>query len=356
MVSTGKNRFQICDAAASILNPIQNCRPLGSARGGSRLRRALVMGALAMTTMALPALAQTFPTKPVKLVVTYPTGGSSDLMARVMAQKLSDLWGQTVIVDSKPGAAGSIGMEYAARQAPDGYTFVIGNLGPASVNPLISKVPYNMDKDFIPVALTATGPNILVVPSASPYKTLEDLIAAARAKPATLTFGTSGPGSMAHLAGELIMRQANVKMVQVPYKGGGQSVNDLLAGQIDMMVSDALPVSQHIKTGRLRPLAITSAKRSPLTPEIPTFAEGGLQGLVAVNWWGIFLPAGTPKAIVDRYSEALNKIMVNADLKERFSSLGVEAMSSTPEEFRAFLGAEHSKYAKLVADNNIKAE
>ncbi len=302
------------------------------------------------------AQAQAFPTKPVKLVVTYPPGGSSDLMARIMGQKLTEVWGQPVIIESKPGAAGSIGMEFTARQPADGYTFVVGNLGPASVNPLITKVPYNMEKDFIPVSLTATGPNILVVPAASPFKNLNDLLVAARNKPGSLNFGTSGPGSMAHLGGELIMRQANVKMVGVPYKGGGLAVNDLLAGQIDMMVSDALPVSQHIKTGRLRALAITSGKRSPLSPEIPTFAEAGLPGLVAVNWWGVFLPAGTPKPVVDAYYSALVKIMANPDLKERFAGLGVEAMATTQDEFKTFLADEKSKYAKLIADNNIKAD
>lgn len=312
--------------------------------------------AILLGCIAFQAHAQNFPNKPVKLVVTYPAGGSSDLMARIMGQKLSELWGQPVIIESKPGAAGSIGMEFTARQPADGYTFVVGNLGPALVNPLITKVPYNMEKDFIPVALTATGPNILAVPAASPYKNLNDLLAAAKAKPNTLNFGTSGPGSMAHLGGELIMRQANVKMISVPYKGGGLAVNDLIAGQIDMMVSDALPVSQHIKTGRLRALAITSAKRSTTMPEIPTFAEAGLPGLVALNWWGVFLPAGTPKPVVDAYNSALVKIMANPDLKERFAGLGVDALASTQDEFKAFLAAENAKYSKLVADNNIKGE
>lgn len=314
------------------------------------------LAVLAVASFYASALAQTFPTKPVKLVVTYPAGGSSDLMARIMGQKLSTLWGQPVIIESKPGAAGSIGMEFAARSAPDGYTFVIGNLGPASVNPIINKVPYSMEKDFIAVSLTATGPNILAVPAKSPYKTLAELIAVARAKPETVNFGTSGPGSMAHLGGELIMRQAKVKMTQVPYKGGGQAVTDLLAGQIDMMVSDALPVAQHLKTGRLRPLAITSAKRSPLFPEIPTFAEAGLDGLVAENWWGAFVPAGTPKAVVDAYYAGLVKVMADPDLIERFAGLGVVAQASTQAEFKAFLAAEHAKYSKLVADNNIKGE
>ncbi len=304
----------------------------------------------------LAANAQNFPTKPVRLVVTYPAGGSSDLMARIMGQKLGEHWGQPVIIESKPGAAGSIGMEFTARQPADGYTFVVGNLGPVAVNPLINKVPYNMEKDFIPVALTATGPNILVVPVSSPFRSLGDMLAAARAEPGKLNFGTSGPGSMAHLGGELIIRQANVKLVGVPYKGGGQAVNDLLAGHLNMMVADALPVSQFIKTNRLRPLAITSAKRSRLFPDIPTFAEAGLNGLVAENWWGAFLPAGTPKAIVDNYHTALVKIMADPDLKEKFAGLGVEAQASTQDEFRAFLKDEIAKYAKLVAENGIKGE
>ncbi len=316
--------------------------------------RALIAAALMAATGVV--LAQAFPNKPVRLVVTYPAGGSSDLMARIMGQKLSAFWGQPVIIESKPGAAGSIGMEFSARQPADGYTFVIGNLGPAAVNPLITKVPYSMEKDFIPVSLTATGPNILVVPTASPFKNLGELVAAAKAKPGSLSFGTSGAGSMAHLGGELIMRQAGIKMVGIPYKGGGQAVNDLLAAQIDLMVSDALPVSQHIKSGRLRALAITSAKRSPMSPEIPTFAEAGLSGLVAENWWGVFLPAGTPKAVVDAYNAALVKIMADPDLKERFAGLGVEAMASSQDEFRAFLASENAKYSKLISDNGIKGD
>lgn len=324
-------------------------------QASSRVKR-LLSTLLAAALLPAAAWAQSFPSKPVHLVVTYPPGGSSDLMARIMGQKLSEVWGQPVIIESKPGAAGSIGMEYTARQSADGYTFVVGNLGPVAVNPLISKVPYNMDKDFIPIALTATGPNILVVNVNSPYKTLGDMLADARARPGTLNFGTSGPGSMAHLGGELIIRQANVKIVGVPYKGGGQAVNDLLAGHLTMMVADALPVSQWIKINRLRPLAITSAKRSRLFPDIPTFAEAGLQGIVAENWWGAFVPAGTPKAIVDTYHAALVKIMADPDLKDKFAGLGVEAQASSQDEFRAFLAAEIAKYAKLVADNGIKGE
>ena len=301
-------------------------------------------------------LAQAYPSKPVRLIVTYPPGGSSDLMARIIGQKLNEHWGQPVVIESKPGAAGSIGMEYAARQPADGYTFVIGNLQPASVNPLITKVPYNIDRDFIPVALTTTGPNILVVPAASPFKTLGELLAAARAKPGAINFATSGPGSLSHLAAELIMRQANLKMAHIPYKGGGQAIIDVIAGQVQMIVSDALPVAQHLKSGKVRPLAITSAKRSPLFPDIPTFAEGGLQGLAVVNWWGVFLPAGTPQPIVNQLHAGLVKVMADPDLKERFAGLGVEAHASTQDEFRAFMASEKAMYTKLIADNNIKGE
>lgn len=302
------------------------------------------------------AQAQEFPGKPVRLIVTYPPGGSSDLMARIMAEKLGVYWKQPVIVESKPGAAGSIGMEYAARQPADGYTFVIGNLGPALVNPIIQKLPYNMGRDFVPVSLVATGANILVVPTSSPLKSLADLLAAARARPGVLSFGTSGPGSMSHLSGELLMRQAGIKLLAVPYKGGGLALNDVLAGHLDMIVSDALPVAQFIKSNSVRPLAITSAKRSPLFPDIPTFAERGVQGLVADNWWGVYLPAGTPQTIVERYQAALATVMTDPQLKEKFGALGVEATATSQAEFKTFLAGELAKYSKLVADNGIKAE
>jgi len=247
-------------------------------------------------------------------------------------------------------------MEYAAHQPPDGYAFVLGNLGPALVNPLISAVPYSMERDFVPVSLIATGPNILVVPAGSPFRSLAELLAAARERPGSLNFGTSGAGSMAHLGGELIMREAGVRLVGVPYKGGVLAVNDLIAGQLDMMVSDALPVAQHIRTARLRALAVTGPRRAALAPEVPTFAEAGLPGLVALNWWGVYLPAGAGKGIVQAYVQALARIMADSDLKERFAALGVEAQASTPEEFRSFIAAEYAKYSRLVLDNRIRAE
>ena len=319
-------------------------------------KRLLLLAAIMVAVIAPPVAAQTYPARAVRLITTYPPGGSSDLMARILAQKLTEYWGQSVVVENRAGAAGSIGMEFAARQPNDGYSFVIGNLGPAAVNPLISKVPYDMGKDFIAVALVATGANILVVNVNSPYKTLQDLVAAARATPNSLNFGTSGPGSLSQLSGEMLKRLARIQMTQIPYKGGILAVNDLLAGQIDMIVSDALPVAQHIRAGKMRPLAVTSATRSALVPDVPTFGEAGVAGLVAVNWWGVFLPAGTPKPIADKLHADLVKVMANDDLKERFNGPGVEAQAPTPEEFRSFLATENATYKQLIAETGIRAE
>jgi len=302
------------------------------------------------------ALAQTYPSKPVRLIVTYPPAGSSDLMARILGQKLSELWGQPVIVENKPGAAGSIGMDYAAHQPADGYSFVIGNLGPVVVNPLLSKVPFDVERDFVPVSMIATGPNVLVVNPKTPVKTLGELIAYARANPGKLNFGSGGPGSVAHLSGEMLKSLAHVDIVHVPYKGGILSVNDLIAGHVQMVFSDALPVMQHIRAGTLRALAITSPERSPLVPDVPTCVESGVPGLVAVNWWGVLIPAGTPKAIADKFYSDLVKVMHDPEVKEKFAQLGVEALSSTGAQFAAYMRSETAKYAKLIKEANIHGE
>ena len=320
----------------------------------ARLSLVVLTSLCAFTTSNV--LAQAFPNKPVRLIVTYPPGGSSDLMGRLMSKKLSELWGQPVIVENKGGAAGSIGMDFAARQAPDGYSFVLGNFGPALVNPLMSKVSYSMEKDFIPISLTASGPNVLVVPANSPYKNLQELLDAAKAKPNSLNFGTSGPGSMSHIATEMIMRQTGIQMTHVPYKGGGLALIDLMAGQIDFIVSDALPAAEHIKSGKIRPLAITSGSRTPLVPGVPTFSEAGLPGFVALTWWGVYLPAGTPKDIQDRYYSSLVKVMSDPEIRERFAAMGVQAQATTPDEFKTYLASENSRYAKLISENKIKAD
>ncbi len=301
------------------------------------------------------ALAQPYPAKPVKLIVTYPPGGSSDLMARVFGQKLGEVWGQTVIIESKPGAAGSIGMDFAAKQAPDGYSFVVGNIGPAAVNPLLSKVPYDIQRDFVAISLISTGPNILIVHPDVPAKSLRELTTYAKANSGKLNYGTSGPGSISHLAGAMYANLTGVKATEVPYKGGILGVQDLVAGHIQYIFSDSLPAMEFIKAGRARALCVTSAERSPIMPELSPCTES-VPGLVAVNWWGVFMPAGTPKAITDKFHSDLVKVMQDADVKQKFADMGVEAIYSTPERFVAFMKSETAKYAKLIKDAGIKVE
>jgi tripartite-type tricarboxylate transporter receptor subunit TctC len=299
------------------------------------------------------ALAQTFPNKPVRLIVTYPPGGSSDLMSRVYGAKLAEFWGQQVIIESKPGAAGSIGMDFAAKQPNDGYTFVVGNLGPVAVNPLLSNVQYNVQKDFIAVSMMSTGPNVLVVRTDSEFKSLGDILAYARKNPGKLNYGTSGPGSVSHLSSEMLKNNQKINAVEVAYKGGGLAITDLLGGQIQYIFSDSLPAMSHIRAGKLRALCVTGASRYELLPE-PPLCQDAAPGLVAVNWWGVLLPAGSPKAIVDKLNADTVKALADPDVKKRFADLGVEAVSSTPEQFAAFIRDEMAKYAKLIKEANIK--
>ena len=295
---------------------------------------------VALALLAGNAFAQSYPNKPVKLIVTYPPGGSSDLMARVFGAKLGELWGQPVIVESKPGAAGSIGMDFAAKQTADGYTFVVGNLGPVAVNPLLSNVPYSIARDFVPVSMLSTGPNVLVVRTDSPFKSLGEIVGYARANPGKLNYGTSGPGSVSHLSSEMLKNITKISAVEVPYKGGVLAVQDLLGGQIQFIFSDALPVMQHIRAGTLRALCVTGPQRYSLLPELPPCQDGGVPGLVAVNWWGVLMPAGTPRPIVEKFNADMIRTLQDEGVKKRFADLGVEAVSSTPEQFSAFIRAE----------------
>jgi tripartite-type tricarboxylate transporter receptor subunit TctC len=299
------------------------------------------------------AMAQQYPSKPVKLIVTYPPGGSSDLMSRVYGAKLAELWGQQVIIESKPGAAGSIGMDFAAKQPNDGYTFVVGNLGPVAVNPLLSQVPYNIQKDFVAVSQISAGPNVLVVRADSEFKSLADVIKTMRANPGKLNYGTSGPGSVSHLSSEMLKNITRAQATEVPYKGGVLAVQDLLGGQINFIFSDTLPAMGHIRAGKLRALCVTGTEKYELLPDQPV-CQGDAPGLVAVNWWGVLYPAGTPRPIVDKLHADTVKALADPDVKKRFADLGVEAVSSTPEQFSAFIKAEMDKYAKLIKEANIK--
>lgn len=318
---------------------------------------ALITASVAAATLIpASATAQPAPGRQMRMILTYPPGGASDIMGRIMAQKLGEIWGQTVLVENRGGANGSIGIEYAARQPADGASFVIGNMGPVAINPQISKVPYDMARDFQPVALVAIAPTVLVTHSSIPAKNLMEFVKLARSKPGVVNWGTAGPGTLGHLGGEMMKRLAKIDMVHVPYKGGILAIQDLLAGQVHIVFADPQPILQHIRTGRVRPLAVTSAKRTRILSEVPTFAEAGLPGFVAENWWGVFVPAATPKPLVDRLHADLVKAMTSADLREKFEGMAVEALSSTPEALRDFTRAEAEKWGKLIREAGIRAD
>ena len=302
------------------------------------------------------AQAQNYPVKTVRFVVTYPAGGSSDAMARIMGAAITEMWGQQVIVDSRPGAAGAIGMEYAAKQAADGYTFLLGNFGPVVANPLLQKVNYNVQKDFVPVCQITSAANILVVPNAMPVKSVKQLVALAKARPNELVFATSGPGSMSHLAGEMFKRLTDVKIEAVAYKGGVQSIADLMGGHIPMMFSDAQPVMANIKSGKLRALAVTSEQRTPFTPQLPTLAEEGIKGFAAANWWGILFPTGVPRPIIDKVANDFQKVLTRQDVKEKMGEFGIETVWKSPDQFSKFMETERARWGKLIREANIRID
>ena len=298
------------------------------------------------------AHAQAYPNKAVRFVVTYPAGGSSDVMARIIGKKLTELWGQQVLVDSRPGAAGAVGMEYAAKQAPDGYTFLLGNFGPVVANPLLNKVNYNVDKEFVPVSQITRAANILVVPVTLPVKNVRELVALAKKNPG-LTYATSGAGSMSHLAGEMFRRLAKVDITTVPYQGGVYSIAAVQGGHIMMMFSDAPPVMGNLKAGKLKALAVTSAERTPFTPELPTLAEEGIKGFAAANWWGIMFPAGVQKSVVDKVSTDLGRALGDAEVKKNLGTMAIEAVYSPPAQFAAFIQSERKVWGDVIREAKI---
>jgi tripartite-type tricarboxylate transporter receptor subunit TctC len=312
--------------------------------------------ALAGVVVSGAALAQGYPGKPVRFIVTYPPGGSSDVMARIIGKQLTEYWGQQVLVDSRPGADGSIGMEFAAKQPADGYTFLLGNFGPVVAKPLLADVSYDWKRDFVPVSRITMSANILVVPTTMPVKNVKQLIALGKARPGELTYGTSGPGSMSHFAGEMFRKLAGVNMITVNYKGNAIAISEIMGGQITTMFSDALPAVQAMKTGKIRALAVTSGERWPHTPELPTLAEEGVKGFAAVNWWGILFPAGTPRPIVDKVNADLVKALATPGVKSALAVLGVEAISSTPEQFGAFMASETERWGKLIREANLETQ
>ncbi|MEP6943443.1 MAG: tripartite tricarboxylate transporter substrate binding protein [Betaproteobacteria bacterium] len=303
------------------------------------------------------AVAQTYPTHAIKLIVPFPAGGTTDILARDVAKRLTETLGQSVVVDNRPGAGGNIGSDLVAKSPPDGYTLLMGTVGTHSINPgLYAKMPYDHVKDFAPVVLVAGVPNVLVVNPSVPVTSVADLIKLAKSKPGTINFASSGNGTSIHLSGELFKTMAGVDMTHVPYKGSAPALADLLGGQVQIMF-DNLPSSlPQIKGGKLRAIAVTSAKRAPALPDVPTIAESGLPGFEASSWFGVLAPAGTPATVIARINGEVNKWLQSPEGKQQLVAQGAEAAGGPPEQFAAHIRTETEKWAKVVKASGAKVD
>ena len=308
--------------------------------------------------LALPAVcgAQAFPTKPIRLIVTYPPGGGADLMARLVAPKMAETLGQPVVVENKAGASGQIGAAEVARAAPDGYTLML-DASSFSVNPsLYGKLPYDTAKAFTPVAVLALFPNVLVVTPSFPVQDVKQLIAMAKSKPGTIAFASSGNGSAQHLSGELFRQKTGVEITHIPYKGGGPAMNDVMGGQVPMFFANMASSLSQIKGGKLRALALTGSKRSAALPEVPTMAEAGVPGYEVYEWNAIFAPAGTPSTVINRIADAVAKAVQSPEFRERVTSLGGELTGYGPREADRFVKQQMKLWGKVVREGNIRVE
>jgi len=302
------------------------------------------------------ALAQPYPSKPVHFVVPFPASGATDIMTRVVQRKLEEALGQSVVVDNKPGAGGAIGSAFVAKSAPDGYTILMATTSTHSIGPALQKLPYDPEKDFAPVCLVANAANVLVVSPALGVSSVKELIALAKSKPGQLNFASSGTGTIVHLSGELFVRMAGLKMQHVPYKGTALAAADIKNGQIAMMVDNIVSAIPFMKSGLEKGLAVTSAKRSDVLPELPTVAESGVPGYESVTYFGVFAPAGTPGAVVARLNAELVKIVRSPETKAKFLELGADPVGSTPETLAAAVKADAAKWGRVIRDAGIKPE
>lgn len=329
----------------------------------ARFSRVLARTALALgLLLSAQVQAQTgtpapYPAKPIRLVVPFTPGGTSDILARTIGQKLSEAWGQPVVIDNVPGAGGSLGADKAARAAPDGYTLFMGHIGTLAVNPSIyPKLPYDPVKSFAPVAWVASVPNVLVVHPSVPAKSVQELVALAKAKPGQLNYGSGGNGSAAHLATEYLKLQSRTFMVHVPYRGTAPAVTDLVGGQLQLMLTGAPAVMSFVKSGQLRALAVSSSKRLDALPELPTVAESGYKGFEADQWYGIVAPAGTPREIVLKLNAQINQALASAELKTRLQNEGAIATPTTPEAFGALIVREIARWKPVIEAGRIRAD
>ena len=302
-------------------------------------------------------LAQNFPVRPLRLLVPWAPGGAADILARTVAQKMGENWSQQVVVDNRPGANGIIGTELAARAPADGYTLLMGATGPNSVLPsLVAKLPYDAIKDFAPVSLIATTTYVLSVHPSLPVSSVKDLVALAKSKPGQFTFGSPGAGTPNHLSGEMFKAASGIDMQHVPYKGSALVITDVIGGQITMAFENIAPVLPHIRSGKLKALAISAPKRSALLPEVPTVAESGFPGFQAVGWFGLLVPGNTPQSVIARLNTETVRILKLPDVRERLLGIGVEIHGSTVEEFAVFEKTELEKWARVVKSANVRLE
>jgi tripartite-type tricarboxylate transporter receptor subunit TctC len=307
---------------------------------------------IALTTAAA---AQDYPTKPVRLIIPFPPGGSNDVVGRMIATQLSEKLGKQVVVDNRAGAGGVIGTEIAANAAPDGYTLSIISIAHA-VNPWLYKLSYDPIKSFAPVGILASGPNVLAVNPGLPVNSVKDLVALAKQKPGDLQYASAGIGSFQHLGGELFKLEAGVDILHVPFKGGGPAMIDVIGGHTKLVFSSLVQTTPHIKSGKLKALGVGGLKRSPVLPDVPTVAEAGVPTYEAVNWWGIVAPAGTPQPIIDRLHKELTAVQASPEVQKQFSSEGAEIVQMTSAEFGTFMQTEMKKWERVVREGKIKAE
>ena len=314
------------------------------------------IAALLFALAAAPALAQTYPTKFIRFIVPYAPGGSSDVLARTLGQKLGDSLGQTFVIDNRPGAGSMIGTDVAAKATPDGYTIILSDM-PHTINPSIhAKVPYDPVKDFAPITVVGVSPMFLFANPSFGAHNLKDLIALAKAQPGKISIASGGTGATTPLAAELLQSHAGIRLTHVPYKGAGPAITDVVAGQVPITFTSMATAAPFAKSGRLRILGVTSAKRLASFPDVPTFEESGVRGLVFEHWWGVMAPARTPRPIVDRLHAEIVKAVNAPDVRDRFAALAVEPRTSTPEQFRALLESDIKRWAKVVQAAGIKPE
>ena len=310
----------------------------------------------AMLALAVPVAAQTYPSKPIKIVVPFPAGGTSDVLARLIGQKMTESWGQPVVVENKPGSSGNLGADAVAKSAPDGYTLVLMDVGNLVISPALFKLPFNVEKDFAPVAMVAYSPHLLAVSTKVPANTPAELVAYAKAQKGKLNYAVAaGMGSASHLAGVIYAQRSGIEWGYVPYKGGAQAITDLIGGQVDVMFNGMVATYPHVKAGKIKLIAISSAKRNAQMPDTPTVAES-LPGFLTGSFQGLLAPAGTPKAVIDKVYAEVQRITALTDVRERLTTLGAEPSAMSPAEFGNWLKAEIPAMAKIVKDEKITVD